>query len=103
MPDTGRLEVPMVPVRRPETITNSNDRNKDNSDAEIAMTMFPPETMKPEMKPMTIPAIRTILADEPPEAEDFALSVSLMEDTIVGISLTAPIKPPESIMPAPDA
>ncbi|KAF5037310.1 hypothetical protein DSECCO2_565920 [anaerobic digester metagenome] len=103
IPETGRFEVPIVPVKRPETMTNSNDKNKDKIEATTAIRIFPPEIKKPAKNPIIIPPNNISVPTDELSAlfVDFALRVSFMEEIIVGINLIAPIKPPESIIPAP--
>ena len=54
IPETGRFEVPIVPVNLPATITNRADRMNEITIPIIAINMFP-DTITAPMKPITIP------------------------------------------------
>ncbi|OJT84932.1 hypothetical protein BM534_19080, partial [Clostridioides difficile] len=41
IPETGRFDVPIVPVKRPATMTNNKDNKRDMIAPIIAITMLP--------------------------------------------------------------
>ena len=69
----------------------------------LPLIYLPPDIIKPAIKATALPPINIKLAEDdfPEPFAGSALMVSFIEDIIVGISFTAPIKPPESIIPAP--
>ena len=103
IPETGKLEVPIVPVNLPETMTKSKDRINVKIAPKIAISTFPPEMKNAATNPIAIPINNSKEAKEElfPFSPFFAPTVSLIEDTMVGINRIAPIKPPDSIIPAP--
>ncbi|MPN11294.1 hypothetical protein SDC9_158595 [bioreactor metagenome] len=104
IPDTGRLDVPIVPVKRPATITNNNDNIKETIAPTIAIFTLP-DIMNAATNAITIPPISINISpelpSELPSLADLAFKVSFTETIIVGISFIAPIRPPQSIIPAP--
>ena len=104
IPDTGKLDVPIVPVKRPATMMNNIERTIERIPARKVMAMFPPEIMKPTTNVATIPIrIAKIPSESRSPASAFLRpsSVALTELMIVGIRRIAPIIPPEIIIPAP--
>ena len=99
IPDTGALEQPIVPASRAETMTNSKAKTSDKIPAMIAITMLPAK------KAPTMKIAMAATSRETTPSEFFsslrAFNVFLMEVTMTGINLMAPMIPPQSIIPAP--
>ena len=104
IPETGRLDVPIVPVKRPATITNNKDNISETIAPTIAIAILP-DIINAATNAITTEAKSIIISPELPSEfpllEVLAFKVSFIETTIVGISFNAPIIPPQSIIPAP--
>ncbi|MPN17142.1 hypothetical protein SDC9_164492 [bioreactor metagenome] len=101
IPETGRLDVPIVPVKRPATITNNKDNKSDSTAPTIAIVILP-DIINAAINPTIAPPNNIIICiDELSPPVPLALVVSLTEAIIVGISFIAPIIPPNNIIPAP--
>ena len=102
IPDTGALEQPIVPASRAETMTNSKAKTSDKIPAMIAITMLPAKkapTMKIAMAATSRETTPSEFFSSPTSLRAF--NVFLMEVTMTGINLMAPMIPPQSIIPAP--
>ncbi len=98
IPDTGRFDVPIVPVKRPATITNNNDRIIETTAPVIAIAMLL-EIKNPTTKANTAPT-KSIIIDPLffsafSSLTGLAFNVSFIETIMVGISFIAPIIPPQ--------
>ncbi len=60
IPETGKLDVPTVPVKRPDTMVNRRAKIIDKIDANKAIIIFPPEIKNPAAKEISTPAIKII-------------------------------------------
>ena len=104
IPETGRFEVPIVPVSLAETITNNKARINDTIAASTAIKILP-EIKYAATASTAIPTKRLIISpgsfSVTSPFDGLAFKVSFIDTTIVGISLTAPMIPPHNIIPAP--